>query len=71
METKHLKSAQSVTIPGRILRSRPKTINLISDKGIERVSLSPGDDPKRVFCEKPDADVYAYCNLHGLWKATG
>ncbi|MGI5876329.1 MAG: desulfoferrodoxin family protein [Dethiobacteria bacterium] len=22
-------------------------------------------------CEKPEsADVYAYCNLHGLWKST-
>ncbi|CEO88393.1 desulfoferrodoxin [Syntrophaceticus schinkii] len=46
-------------------------IAVVTDNGIERVSLSPGDEPKAVFCEKPDADVYAYCNLHGLWKANG
>lgn len=33
--------------------------------------LTPGSDPKAVFHlggEKATA-VYAYCNLHGLWKA--
>jgi superoxide reductase len=32
--------------------------------------LQPGDEPKAEFtipCGKPSA-VYAYCNLHGLWK---
>lgn len=46
-------------------------IALVTDNSIERVFLSPGDEPKAVFCEKPEnAGVYAYCNLHGLWKAT-
>jgi superoxide reductase len=35
-----------------------------------RRAFKPGDDPKVTFCtgeDKPVA-VYAYCNLHGLWK---
>ena len=26
--------------------------------------LSPEDEPKATFCNKDNADVYAYCNLH-------
>lgn len=33
--------------------------------------FDPGDDAENTFClcrcEKPEA-VYAYCNLHGLWR---
>ncbi|MCL2512428.1 MAG: desulfoferrodoxin [Oscillospiraceae bacterium] len=38
--------------------------------GGQRKCLCPGDEPKVDFCfadDKPAA-VYAYCNLHGLWK---
>lgn len=46
-------------------------VALVTDNGMERAELTPGNEPKAVFCEKPGgADVYAYCNLHGLWKAT-
>ena len=41
-----------------------------TDKGGYRKNLEPGKEPKAVFAlydEKPVA-VYAYCNLHGLWK---
>lgn len=33
--------------------------------------LKPGDEPKVTFgaCCADGAIVYAYCNLHGLWKA--
>ena len=44
-------------------------IAVVSDKGTERVSLSPGEKPQAVFVDKGNAVVYAYCNLHGLWKA--
>ncbi len=44
-------------------------IAVVSDKGTERISLSPTDEPKAVFCDKENSEVYAYCNLHGLWKA--
>lgn len=43
-----------------------------TDAGVYRKSLKPGDEPKACFAlccgEKLEA-VYAYCNLHGLWKA--
>ena len=45
-------------------------IYLQTDKGGYRKNLEPGKEPKAVFSlndEKPVA-VYAYCNLHGLWK---
>ena len=41
-----------------------------TEKGGQRKSLKVGDEPKAVFKfadDKPLA-VYAYCNLHGLWK---
>ena len=46
-------------------------VYLQTDKGGQRKALNPGEAPKAVFAladEKPVA-VYAYCNLHGLWKA--
>ena len=46
-------------------------IQLLTDKGEHRKVLKPGDAPTASFDipnEKPIA-VYAYCNLHGLWRA--
>ena len=45
-------------------------VQLVTDKGSQRKYLKPGDAPNVKFLlsgEKPLA-VYAYCNLHGLWK---
>jgi superoxide reductase len=45
-------------------------VQLETDKGVQRKNLSVGADPVVEFAladEKPIA-VYAYCNLHGLWK---
>jgi len=45
-------------------------VQLVTDKGMHRRFLNPGEAPKVKFLldgEKPLA-VYAYCNLHGLWK---
>lgn len=44
-------------------------IAVVTDNGTERISLSPEDAPKAVFCDKENAEIYAYCNLHGLWKS--
>ena len=44
-------------------------IAVCSDKSTERITLSPGEKPEAVFVDKGKAVVYAYCNLHGLWKA--
>ena len=41
-----------------------------TEKGGQRKCLEIGTEPKAEFCfvdDKPVA-VYAYCNLHGLWK---
>ena len=45
-------------------------VYLQTDKGGQRKNLLPTDAPEVTFAlsdEKPLA-VYAYCNLHGLWK---
>lgn len=48
-------------------------IYLQTEQGGQRKALVPGAEPKAVFVlaggDKPVA-AYAYCNLHGLWKAT-
>ena len=41
-----------------------------TERGGQRKCLSPGEEPKLSFAfvdDKPIA-VFAYCNLHGLWK---
>ena len=42
-----------------------------TDKGGQIKHLSPTDEPKACFTLKNEKllEVYAYCNLHGLWKA--
>ena len=45
-------------------------VQLVTDQGSYRKHLNPGQAPNVKFLlgeEKPMA-VYAYCNLHGLWK---
>lgn len=44
-------------------------IAVVGEGGTEIIFLSPGDEPKAVFADKENAEAYAYCNLHGLWKA--
>ena len=41
-----------------------------TEKGGQRKSLKTGGEPKTsfVFADDKPAAVYAYCNLHGLWK---
>jgi superoxide reductase len=46
-------------------------VYLETDRGVQRKRLAPGEAPTAEFHlgdEKPVA-VYAYCNLHGLWRA--
>ncbi|MCI8331708.1 MAG: desulfoferrodoxin [Clostridiales bacterium] len=47
-------------------------IYLQTEQGIQCKELKPGDAPEAVFAltegDSPIA-AYAYCNLHGLWKA--
>ncbi len=44
-----------------------------TEQGGQRKALSPNDKPSVVFALTDDDKVqsaYAYCNLHGLWKAS-
>lgn len=45
-------------------------VQLVTDKGSYRKWLNPGEAPnvKFVLSEERPTAVYAYCNLHGLWK---
>ncbi|MBE7030683.1 MAG: desulfoferrodoxin [Ruminococcaceae bacterium] len=46
-------------------------ISVQTKQGNQRKALAPGDAPKMCFalCEGDEVEaVYAYCNLHGLWK---
>lgn len=47
-------------------------VSLQTKQGNQRKTLKPGDKPEVYFalCEGDVVGaVYAYCNLHGLWKA--
>lgn len=45
-------------------------IYLETEKGGQRKGLKPGEKPEVKFIVTDDKpiSVYAYCNLHGLWK---
>jgi len=43
-------------------------IALVADDKVEFKYLKPGEEPKASFSEAKSGTVYAYCNLHGLWK---
>ena len=46
-------------------------VYLETDRGVQRKNLEVGKAPVVTFAladEKP-LEVYAYCNLHGLWKS--
>ena len=47
-------------------------IYILTEKGGQRKCLKPGDSPELNFALTEDDELiaaYAYCNLHGLWKA--
>ena len=39
----------------------------VSNNVVTRVSFKPGDKIEEHFKYVPDSEIYAYCNLHGLW----
>ncbi len=50
-----------------------QSIYAVTDTGVVyRKYLNPGDKPAATFniLDAKKVDMYAYCNLHGLWKAT-
>lgn len=45
-------------------------IAMVYDNKVIRINLLPNEVPEAVFNYVENAEIYAYCNLHGLWKAT-
>ncbi len=84
VEASHEKHIPVVTVEGNTVKvdigsvAHPMTeehlitwVYLQTEKGGQRKNLSAGEAPTVTFAltdDKPVA-VYAYCNLHGLWKA--
>jgi len=83
VEAAHEKHLPDVTVSGNSVTVRigsvphPMTeehlitfVCVVTEHGVQRKTLKPGDEPKLTFSftdDKPVA-VYAWCNLHGLWK---
>ena len=83
VEASHEKHIPVVNVDGNVVKVNVGSVEhpmaeehsilwvyLETDKGGQRKELSHGEAPKVEFVlkdEKPVA-VYAYCNLHGLWK---
>lgn len=44
-------------------------IAILADGQTQRFVLNPGAEPVVTACGVEKGTVYAYCNLHGLWKA--
>ncbi|MDO4977026.1 MAG: desulfoferrodoxin family protein [Eubacteriales bacterium] len=47
-------------------------LEIETEKGVQRKYLKPGEEPQATFLLTEDdtlVSIYAYCNLHGLWKA--
>lgn len=43
-------------------------IALVDEKGVHFHYLKPGEAPQAYFETGDSGEIYAYCNLHGLWK---
>jgi desulfoferrodoxin ferrous iron-binding domain len=44
-------------------------IACVSDNRVEVQYLEPGQEPAAEFYGISSGSIYAYCNLHGLWKS--
>lgn len=44
-------------------------VALVGDGRVDVRHLKPGDEPASTFAGVEHGTAYAYCNLHGLWKA--
>lgn len=44
-------------------------IALVAEGKVQIQFLKPGEEPKAEFQEVEAGTIFAYCNLHGLWKS--
>ncbi|MCI5604611.1 MAG: desulfoferrodoxin [Clostridia bacterium] len=82
LEEKHLpvvkREGDMLTVcVGRVLHPMSSEHNILwvevkSKYAVQRINLKKGDDPIAIFhvAEEEPVLVYAYCNLHGLWKVS-
>lgn len=45
-------------------------IAAVTPESTQRFSIQPGQKPSAEFIDYGDTTIYAFCNLHGLWKAS-
>ena len=45
-------------------------IALVNDTDVKMVKLKPNEEPIATFPYEKGSIIYAYCNLHNLWKNT-
>ena len=83
VEASHEKHIPAVSLDGGVVKVKVGTlehptvddhwiawVEVVSDKGVQRKYLNPGQAPvvKFLLADEKLQAVYAYCNLHGLWK---
>lgn len=44
-------------------------VSQVAENKVNKVYLKPGDEPVVEFSYIAGSEIYAYCNLHGLWKS--
>lgn len=64
-----LKVSVGATLHPMLPEHHIEWIALVTGDKVELKYLKPGEEPKAEFEEVASGSVYAYCNLHGLWKA--
>jgi superoxide reductase len=64
-----IKIAVGSTLHPMLQEHNIEWIALVVDDKVEFKFLKPGEEPKAEFAEVNSGVIYAYCNLHGLWKA--
>ena len=67
-EDSKIKAAVGSTLHPMLPEHHIEWIALVADDKVELKYLKLGEEPKAEFAEVKSGAVYAYCNLHGLWK---
>lgn len=67
-ENGRIKVAVGATLHPMLPEHCIQWIALVTENEVKIHFLKPGQEPRAEFDEVPSGTVYAYCNLHGLWK---